>query len=380
MKQGITRALGALGSALALSLVCLAGTGSAATASPAAAKAAGVTSAGALSEFGGFQPAAASFTSPNWGVALGSAAHTGRALLAVTADGGRHWSPMRAPNVRVGNGGAGPSQVSQVAFANRADGWLYSQYGSGHVWVTHDGGASWRELTLPASIKTMAASANAVYAAAGGHLYQSPLGRDAWRLVSAGRGASAMTGTTLAVSGDSAWFGSSTSLWTTSDGVHWRSYPLRSPGAYYGRPYDLAGIAAASPRSVAFLWAAPTGMFRTGMEVLASFNGGRTQRPTLTVPPSAGDVAAFAVSPGRLDVISVAVVTPGLDNVYRLAGLGRTWTTYPVPGTGGGDQLGSLRFVSPSAGFLVTGGPASAHGGQLLRTIDAGRTWHPVRF
>ncbi len=380
MKQRIMKALGALGSALALSVACLAGTGGAATASPLAASGANGASVSALSEFGGFQPSSASFASPDWGVALGSAARTGRALLAVTADGGRHWSPMRVPDVRVGNDGAGLLQVNQVAFANRANGWLYSQYGSRYLWVTHDRGASWREITLPASIKTMATSANAVYAVAGGHLYRSPLGRDAWRLVSAGRGSSAMTGTTLAVSGDSVWFASSTSLWARADGVHWARYPVHSPAAYYGRPYNLAGIAAASPRSVAFLWAAPTGMFHTGMKVLVSFNGGRTQQPTLTAPPSAGDVAGFAVSTGRLGVISVAVVTPGLDNVYRLAGLGKTWTTSTVPGTSGGALLDSLQFMSPTVGYLVAGSPSSAHGSQLLRTADAGQTWHPVRF
>jgi hypothetical protein len=98
-------------------------------------------------------------------------------------------------------------------------------------------------------------------------------------------------------------------------------------------------------------------------------------------PPAAGDVAAFAVSPGRLSVIAVAVVTPGLDNVYRLAGLGRTWTTFGVPGTGGGAALSSLQFMGPTAGCLVTGTAApGGRSGQLLRTADAGRTWHVVRF
>lgn len=61
--------------------------------------------------------------------------------------------------------------MTQVVFAGRADGWLYS---SGHVWATHDGGASWRQITLPGTIWTIAASAHAVYAAVGGRLYSSP--------------------------------------------------------------------------------------------------------------------------------------------------------------------------------------------------------------
>ena len=52
-------------------------------------------------------------------------------------------------------------------FADRADGWLYDQYNSGHIWVTHNSGASWREITLPGNIATMAVSARAVYAVVG---------------------------------------------------------------------------------------------------------------------------------------------------------------------------------------------------------------------
>ena len=122
--------------------------------------------------------------------------------------------------------------AEQVAFANRADGWLYDQYNSGHMWVTHNGGKSWREVTLPGNVQTVTASANAVYAVAGNHLYRSPLPRDAWRQVSPGPRSGVMTGKTLAVSGHSVWFGSDTSLWTTADGARWERYQVHSPGSY----------------------------------------------------------------------------------------------------------------------------------------------------
>ena len=162
--------------------------------------------------------------------------------------------------------------------------------------------------------------------------------------------------------------------------MRWARYPLRSPGTYYGTPYELAGIAAASPRYVAFLYAAPGGMFHTGMKVLVSFNGGRTAWQTRQAPPPAGDGAAFAMAPGRSGTIAIGVVTPGLDNVYRSASLGQAWTTFGIHGTGGGAMLSSLQFMSPTAGCLVTGNPGTGSHGQLLRTTDAGRTWSPVRF
>lgn len=379
MKTRVMKVLGAAGSAGALTLLCLIGAGGAASASPAPAQPAQAAEAASLR---GFQPTAASFVSPAWGVVLGgfgyTSGHAYRAQLAVTTDGGTYWSPMRTPPVWLANGPAGLPQVNQVVFADPADGWLYNQYNSGLVWVTHNGGASWREIALPGTIRTMAASARTVYAVVqrtgGGQLYSSPVGWNAWTR------AGPMTGSTLAVSGNSVWFASSTIMWTTSDGMHWASYPLRSPGEYYGIPYGLAGIAAANSRIVAFLWAAPSGMFHTGMKVLISFNGGRSQWQTLTAPPPEGDVAAFAATPGRYGVITIAVVTPGLDRLYRSANLGQSWTTYSVPGTDGGVVLNSLQFMSPTVGCLVVGGPAAGMHGSLLRTNDAGRTWYPVRF
>jgi hypothetical protein len=376
MKTHVMKVLSAAGAAGALILLSLAGAGGGAAAAAAPAQPAYPASVAPL-RLHGFEPAAASFTSPTWGVALGGSGRgAGRARLArlaVTADGGAHWSLMRAPNVWLDNGASRMPQVSRVVFADRADGWLYDQYNTGHIWATHNGGASWREITLPGNIQAMAASAHAVYAVAGDRLYRSPLGWNGWTR------SGAMTGSVLAVSGDSVWFAGGTYLWTTANGVRWARYPLRSQGAYYGRSYDLAGIAA-SPRYVAFLYAAPGGMFHTAKKVLVSFNGGRTAWQTRQAPPQAGDVAAFAVTPGRLGTIAIAVVTPGMDTIYRSANLGQTWSTFGIQGTGGGAMLSTLQFTSPTTGWLVTGNPGSGSHGQLLWTRDAGRTWSPVRF
>jgi photosystem II stability/assembly factor-like uncharacterized protein len=226
----------------------------------------------------------------------------------------------------------------------------------------------------------MAASARAVYAVAGDHLYRSPLGRNGWTQVRSWSRFGPMTGRTLAVSGGSVWFAGRTYLWRTTDGVRWVRYPLRSPGTNNGTPYELTDISAASPRYVAFLYAAPGGMFHTAMKVTVSFNGGRTQWQTRQAPPPAGDVAGFAVAPGGFGTIAIAVVTPGLDTIYRSANLGQTWTTSGLQETRGGVMLSSLQFMSPTTGCLVTGHPGAGSHGQLLWTRDAGRTWYPVRF
>lgn len=375
MKTRIMRALGAAGLAGAVTLLGLAGASCAASAAPA--QAAYTAPVGSLKVPGNFQPGAASFVSPAWGVVLGGSGCTISrpcpAQLAVTADGGAHWYLMRAPAVSL-------SQVSRVLFANSADGWLYSPYLSGHVWVTHNGGASWREITLPGNVETMAVSSRTVYAVVGSGLYRSPVGLTAWTRVGARTRYGPMTGTALAVAGHSVWFASSTFVWTTADGVHWARYALHSPGKAYGVPYGLSGIAAANPRDVAFLWGAAQGMYHTVMTVQISVNGGRTEQLTPSAPPSEGDIYGFAAAPGRFGVLLIAVVTPGQDLIYRSANLGRTWTTFGTPGTMGGIPLSSLQFMSPAAACYVWGDPSFGEGGHLMLTANAGRTWYSVTF
>jgi hypothetical protein len=386
MKMHIIKAFGAAGSAGALILLCLTGVGGAASASPSPVQPAHAVPVSSLAPPGSFQPVAASFVSPAWGVVLGGSGCTAktatqvcRAQLAVTADGGARWSLMRAPAVWLFNASSSLPQVSQVVFADRADGWLYDQYLSGRIWVTHNGGASWREITLPGDITAMAVSAHAVYSVAGNQLYSSPIGRNAWTQVNARTRYGPMTGTTLAVSGNSVWFGSGTYLWM-ADGVHWARHPFRcpAPATRGGEPFSLAGISAANGSDVAFLCAAEGGMFHSVMKVLVSFNGGRSERQAPAAAPSGGDVAAFAVAPGHFGAIAIAVLTPGQDRIYRSADLGRTWTTFEVPGTGGGTPLTSLEFMSPTVACFVAGNPSIL--GELMWTTNAGRTWYPVRF
>jgi len=97
-------------------------------------------------------------------------------------------------------------------------------------------------------------------------------------------------------------------------------------------------------------------------------------------PPPQGNVAAFAMAPGRYGALAIGVVTPGLDNIYRSASMGQAWTTFAIPETGGGATLSSLQFMSPVTGCLVTGNPGTGSRGQMRRTTDAGQAWHPVRF
>jgi photosystem II stability/assembly factor-like uncharacterized protein len=349
----------------------------AATTAPAAtAKASAVPS--------GFQPASASFLSPATGFVLGAVGCKPHqacvARLVATTDGGARWRSLNTPVVRLPDpAGVGQAaEVSGVVFTSPRTGWLY---GPG-LYSTRDGGAHWRRLFLGGSVDTMAASGGTAYALVsppGGRpeqLFRSPVGENAWARVGTITGEHAV----LAVSGRAAWFGTGTDLWATADDVHWHKYPFRCPGAYY----RLSGIAAASGARVMFLCANAQGMFRTDKEVLLSVNGGRTEHlvghaPIIGDDPYGGN-GGIAVPPRPSTVISIAAYAPGPDYLYRSANGGKTWASIQAPGTDGGANLSSLSYVSMTVGWVVTGEPTDGGQDQLLRTSDAGGTWHKIVF
>jgi hypothetical protein len=327
----------------------------------------------------GSQPVSASFYSPAAGVVLGGVGcqpGNGKpctARLAATTDGGARWRFLRAPD----------APVTGVLFASRRDGWLYGptgRYGErvAGLWATHDRGGHWRKLSLGGVIDSMAASAGTVYAVVtrpGNNgpreLFASPAARNAWARVGHFT-VSADTGSALAVYGRSAWFGGGGSLWATADGVHWHRYRLRCPAGYSGNTGGLAGIAAASPSRLWFVCVTSPGAGNQGKDLLRSVNGGRTMHLVETIPVG-GEAAGFAVPPGRPEVITL-VTEFFMD---RSANGGKTWKT--VIDDGGGTSWSPLSYVSRNVAWVVDD-PLFSGYNALLRTSDAGTTWHKVRF
>jgi hypothetical protein len=221
----------------------------------------------------------------------------------------------------------------------------------------------------------MAASSGSTYAVVSpdpfhgkpDELYKSPAGRNAW--ARAGR----MTATlaAFATSGRAAWFAPgagfgarATHLRATADGVHWHQYPFACPGNY-----GLQSIAAASPSDLVFLCTGESSAGHTAKEVLLSVNGGKTEH--LTGPaPLAGVGGVIAVPPRDSAVITLAAEY----FLYRSADGGKTWKT--VLFYSGGAIWSSLSYVSRTVGSAVV----SSGGHWLLRTTDAGLTWHRIAF
>jgi YVTN family beta-propeller protein len=317
-----------------------------------------------------FAPVAASFLTPARGFVLGgsgcTAGHRCRAMLAATSDGGGYWHLLAAPDVRT-SPYAPRGTVTRVLFAAARTGWLYGPA----LWSTHDGGAHWRKLSLGGAVKAMAAAGGRVYAVVtppGGQrseLYASPAFRDAWARV--GRIA-VQPFTALAVSGTAAWLTGSSRVWATADGRAWHRYPVRCP-APYNRD-GVGGVAAASRSQVYFLCLSDAGAGSQPKAVLYSADGGRTQHLAGIAPSHGTGISPLAVPPGRPQVITLGTVF-SLD---RSADGGKTWKQ--ALSYSSGATWNSLSFVSRTTGWAVV----TSVSGQLLRTIDAGRTWHQIRF
>ena len=74
------------------------------------------------------------------------------------------------------------TQVSQLRFANAADGFAYDT----QLWVTHDAGASWHQVRLGGTVTELATAGGFAYAIVryghkgAGRLERAPLGSDTW--------------------------------------------------------------------------------------------------------------------------------------------------------------------------------------------------------
>ncbi len=239
MRLAMTRVPAVLATAV-LATAVVGATLSAAAAAPVSALTAATGSAGVSA---GFQPVAASFVSPSWGVVLGatgcSGPHRCRAQLVRTSDGGSHWSSLPAPGLWVNSG---PKVVNQVEFVSKQDGYLFNQYSGKVFWATTDGGSHWLPYALGRPLTQIQAASSRVYALAGTQLWDTTVGSNAWSKVTG------VTGDWLGAYGSRIWVGSNTKLWTRQGNGAWHEYAFGCP-----KHYGLAGISAASATHVAFL-------------------------------------------------------------------------------------------------------------------------------
>jgi hypothetical protein len=305
----------------------------------------------------GFQPetAAAVGTHDLW--VLGD-----RALLRST-DGGKHFVRVARPPLQ------SQGTVPTLEFANIRDGFAYV-WGSGPLYVTHDGGSSWHRAGPEGHVRAFAAGGGDAYVAVGHVLERSPVGRNAWRRITAFAPRSPVS---LAARASDVWFLGQPRRRPDFDTIALSSDRGRTFVARKGPCLsELGGTLV--PTAGGVVWAVcPTGMM-AGL-VLSTDGGhsfsirsfhdpGGIHRPALT------NGARIAAASARVAVLSGG----GGGPLLRTTDAGRRWSR--VPRTARIREVFWLAFTTRRVGAaVIQTGPRTE---QLWRTTDGGATWHSV--
>jgi len=386
---------GQLRTTAALSLAVVAGLAMAAcggsSTAPASHAPTGPATHSAAASRSGFQPAAASFVSSNLGWVLGQSGCQSCAALRVTTDGGHRWAALPAPPAPLGFAQPSAAAITDIAFANLADGFLY---GPGLL-ATHDGGRSWVRQNLP-PVQALGIGAGYSYALTrqGGSwgLWRAAIGSGRWLAMPLPPRASPSPAsdyrTKLYVEGGTlallrtGFFGPAVTpgevgrLWlSTDDGMSWqlRHVPCRAPK---GGGAAVLGIARGHPDAWlldCFNNEQSSQQQNTQHHLFGTVDAGlswtRLPDPTShNMPYSLADNGsghAFLATVGARDFL-VGTLDGGLH-----------WRTMIISG-GNFNGWADLSFVTGQIGFVVA--PTHYAREHLYRTQNGGRTWQTVNF
>jgi hypothetical protein len=339
-------------------------------------------------------PAAAAFgavdasfssASDGWLLGITPAACTPYQLVQMrkTTDGGLKWTKVAAPAAPWSDGPVTPpGGVTAVLFANAKDGWVY---GPG-LWATHNGGASWHQVSTHGyAVYSMAVTGTSVVAAfdkcgmaAAGcdnpktfKVETAPVHTDTWRAV---RGASGPGAPRVTARAGAAYaYGVITSASATAVKLGLLTGPANGSKAWHSAaiPCPQGAItASAATATHVLLGCALLGAHPATTHLYSSTDSGAKWKQFATL--------------GLYDGASLIEETPNgtllVGGIYNGIELsrdgGRTWTSpAAVDGSdwvqGGGEIEAAL--VSNADGYvLVAQGP-------LWITRDGGKTWTRVK-
>ena len=332
-----------------------------------------------------FQPLSVTFVSANMGWVLGSDLGCGSdpcpAIVVRTLDGGRTWTRIAAPPTSLDFAGdfqAGGG-VSGLRFADPLDGWAF---GPG-LWATHDGGLTWKQLTIPGlpggAVAALEASAGAVQVVAydGNTTFRiasSPVSSAAWQLsaLKVPVGAGPVPEVQLVLQGQTGWVLENDRVVTAGARLVGSIWQAWQPPCL-----DVQGsatLAAANDRELNAVcefgvWGpAPGG--QQGDHLYRSSDGGQTFVETGPQLSVSGPIAAPSTS--------TIVAGGGQSQIVVSVDGGLTWNAASLPAESTSFYVGYLGFTTATQGVLITSDSGSRT--QLLMTRDGGHTWTPVKF
>jgi photosystem II stability/assembly factor-like uncharacterized protein len=326
----------------------------------------------------GLIPASVTFVSANDGWVLGKAtcASGQCAAIARTADGGRTWVAVQAPDAPIFPSPSDVSPgISELRFADAHNGWAFGP----DLWSTHDGGTTWVRQTIPgvpagpnvAALETAGGTVYAVVFDGGAYRVESsPVGSDAWALAAlrVPVGAGPVPTIQVILQGGAGWLlENDRTVVAGARLVNGSWVTWQPPCATVVGP---AFLAASGPKDLAAacdvgLWSNPT-----GEHLFLSHDGGLTFTESATAVPLTMGAMAAAASPS-------VIVVGGSDGTGAILvatfDAGKSWS---VVARLGSVQIANLGFTTATQGVVVA---AAANGpATLMMTRDGGHTWSPV--
>ena len=283
-----------------------------------------------------------------------------------TTDGGRTFAAVHAPALPTSG------NTPELRFADRLDGFAFVPW-RGLFYATHDGGASWRRVSL-GRVLGFATGAGRVFVATSRSLESSPISRDGW------------VSRPLPFTTDGSPVGLTAQysrLWVLGTRAGNRPSSLdelaRSTDA--GRTFATAagpcvpGLGGElAPTRSAVVWAVcPTGMSAGAWR---STNGGTTFSPVRT--PALVNSAQIAPAS-----VTTAVLVRGVGGrLLRTTDAGETWHSPRTPGRATAVLWVGFTDARVGSALVQTGYDASAKTEvtALWRTIDGGATWSTIRI
>ena len=341
----------------------------------------------------GFRAVAVTFASPDLGWVLGTSTCATPPCTAIlrTSDGGHTWVQIPAPRTPISQWPVQPGTspgVTGLRFADALDGWAFGP----DLWATHDGGATWRQLTIAgvsagAAVEALETSAGSVHAVlydvgSGGswaRIATSPAGTDAWTL-SATKveiGAGPVPQAQLVLQGNTGWMIEVDR--TVVGGARLVNGAWVSWTPPCSSVLGPAVLAASSPSDLVAscdggIWGPAPTTQQQGEHLYVSHDGG----------------VSFSEVPGSVPISDPPTVATAGQAVIAVAGslgqsqgpaiattfdAGQSWATFRLQPN---EWVTYLGFTTPTQGVAIA--QAGGQGGSLLMTRDGGHTWSTITF